>query len=262
MMKSHDDIINFLDPPIATPIVEPPRELYVRARIKIAFMALSVAVGALSFYYRDFLWHYFGMFLMLSFDCFAAGEVGLGIIVLVIQLIAWGLAFILFYFGFLNLLFPRLTGVNSMRTKNIFARKIVNIVGPDPYYIYCKVKFKLFPIFDWYTMKIPKNVKFVRMPNSLELHSPNIDLIWRDCAYYITTDHLTRKPDLSTTYSTKAQKSIKAIGETIGDAIQGDSNMMKDYYTMNLTMDENREPIPKKNLQRPPSDLEREASGF
>jgi hypothetical protein len=37
--------------------------------------------------------------------------------------------------------------------------------------------------------------------------------------------------------------------------------MMKDYYTMNLVMDENKEPIPKNKLKKPPGEVEKEIGG-
>lgn len=152
-----------------------------------------------------------------------------------------------------------------MRTKNTFARMIIQIDGPKKEYLYLKVKFKFFPVFDWYTLRLPnpkyhKNVTFRRMPSSIDVQITNINVIWNEHnqQYELTDKPLKRMAEDIQYYREKNRRIIKHIGEYVGDAIHGDSNMMKDYYTMSLVMDENNEPIPKKMLKKPPSELEKE----
>lgn len=229
----------------------------------IAGITAIIAVIAISYLYIDYLDYYFLHMLRLSIACFEQDLASYGVVVFLMQLTAWLLFALFFYFSVINMIFPRIRGVNAMRTKNTFCRKILQIEGKDKEYVYLKVKFTFFPFFDWYTLKLPKpsdKIKYRRMPQSIDIQSENIDLVYNDDeqCYEITNKAQERVQDDNTFYNRTAAEAVKVIGENIGNAIQGDSNMMKDYYTMNLVMDENRDPIPKKNLKRPPSDLEKE----
>jgi len=229
----------------------------------IAAITSIIAVIAISYIYIDYLDYYFLHMLRLSIACFEQDLPSYGVIVFLMQLTAWVLFAIFFYFSVINMIFPRIRGVNAMRTKNTFCRKILQIEGKDKDYAYLKVKFTFFPFFDWYTLKLPKpnkNITYRRMPQSIDIQSENIDLVYNDDeqCYEITDKPQGRIEDDDKYYKRITAEAVKGIGEQIGTAIQGDSNMMKDYYTMNLVMDENRDPIPKKNLKRPPNDLEKE----
>ena len=233
---------------------------------KKPYIALFLAITAFCcWYYIDYIDFYFLSLLRLSIACFEQDLPEYGIIVFIIQFLAWLAFATFFYFGVFNMVYPRIRGVNAMRTKNTYARKVLQVEGPDPDYVYVKVKFTLLPIFDWYTMKIPKptkdnGVKWRRMPQSIDIQSEDINLIYNETEhlYEITNKNIERIQDEQQYYKNKTTKIIKYIGENIGSAIQGDSNMMKDYYTMSLVMDENNEPIPKQMLKRPPQELEKE----
>lgn len=233
----------------------------------ILSLFLSFIAGSIIFIpsIREAFDYYFLMMLRLSIQCFNEELVSYGIIVLIIQIIAWFIAFAFFYLGFFNIYFPRIRFVNPMRTKNTFARMIIQIDGPEKQYVYMKVKFTFFPLFDWYTLKLPNpkyftEINYKRMPSSIDIHVNNINVIWNsEKQYYeLSETPLKRLPDNIDFYREKNRRIIKHIGEYVGDAIHGDSNMMKDYYTMSLVMDENNEPIPKKMLKKPPTKLEKE----
>ena len=232
---------------------------------RLMIIAVLGATALSCWYFIDYLDYYFLSLLRLAIACFEQDLPEYGILLIIIQSIAWIVFSIFFYFGVFNMVFPRIRGVNAMRTKNTWARKVIQIEGPDPKYVYLKVKFTFFPFFDWYTMKIPKpthfkNIRWRRMPQSVDIQSNDINLIYNDQEnlYEVTGEKMERITDSQQFYKDKASKVIRYIGENVGNAIQGDSNMMKDYYTMNLVMDEHNEPIPKNRLQRPPSELEKE----
>jgi len=249
-----------LPPPIIPKVVDPNaiEEIIIPKRIKILIPVLLMCLGAIIFYFSSYFYYFFIMFLDISIQLFQQGDNGLGAVVLVVQIVAWLVAFFVFYVSFFNIVFPRIRGVNAMRTHNTYARKVFRVIGPNPAFVYLKVKFKLFPFFDWYTMKIPKGLKWVRMPSSIDMHSDNIDLNWERGMYVISAKPLNRIPDDIKTYQTKSQKSLRLLGEEVGLSISGDSDMMKDYYSLNLVLDEDKEPVPKKTLRRPPSELEKE----
>jgi len=238
---------------------------------RLIFIPVIALFGALVWFVtpiRDAFDYYFLHMLRLSIACFNDNLFEYGVIILIIQIIAWLVVTIMLYFGVFNILFPRIRGVNEMRTRNTYARKVIQIDGPDDDYVYLKVKFTLFPIFDWFTMKIPKpnkhsGVEWRRMPSSIDILMDDINLSWdsKKRTYHITGRNVERIEDDVKTYRDKSNKNIKRIGENVGSAIQGDSNMMKDYYTMNLVMDENKEPIPKNKLKRPPGEVEKEIGG-
>jgi len=211
---------------------------------------------------REAFEHFFLSMLYLSIACFEEGLVEYGILTLFIQIIAWLIALVTFYFTVFNMFFPRIRSINNMGAKNILARKVMWIKKDDKY-IYAKIKFTFFPIFKWYTMRIPKpskNVKWVRMPTFLDITSEDIDMCWDaiNHMYYISGKSLNRIEDNINVYRGKSRDVIKHVGEYVGDAIHGDSDMMKDYYTMSLVMDENKDLVPKSMLKKPPTGIEKE----
>ena len=174
----------------------------------------------------------------------------------------------MFYVGVFNMVFPRIRMVNGMRTKNTFARKCLQLQSDDERFIYLKVKFRLLPFFDWYTLQLPnpkhfKDYSFKRMPSSIDVHSENIDADWDEKGeYYYITDHpMRRLEDLSEPYKEDARFNIKEIGESVGESVQGDADMIKDYYTLNLVMDEKQDYVPAHKLRKPKTDLEKDVDG-
>lgn len=225
----------------------------------IVFASLILVIPIL----RESFETYFLSMLYLSIQCFKEELIEYGIITLILQIVAWSIAIITFYYTIFNFIFPKLRGINDMGAKTIFARKIMWLDKYDPDNIYCKVKFTLFPIFKWYTMKIPKpskKIKWVRMPSYLDISSDNINLTWdeKDRLYKLTDKPIDSINDDIEVYRKKSSNTIKHVGEYVGDAIHGDSHMMKDYYTMSLVMDENKELVPKNSLKKPPSDIEKD----
>jgi len=240
-----------------SPAITLEEDIRVPKKYRIIVVSLFVALGALVYYFFNLFYYFFVLFLEYSIQLFQQGDNGLAVVCLLVQIAAWLVAFFLFYVGFFNIVFPRIRSVNAMRTHNTIARKVIRVIGPNPDFVYLKIKFKLFPIFDWYTLKIPKGLKWVRMPNSLDMHSENIDLNWENGMYVISKKPLNRIPDEIKTYRAKAQKSLRLVGEEVGLSISGDSDMMKDYYSLNLVMDE-EEPVKKSSLKKPASELEKE----
>jgi hypothetical protein len=237
-----------------------------KAPNKKLLIMLSISTLVLFLYYGwYYVDYYFFSLARLGLACFDQDLAGYGIVLFLIEGFAWFIFLIFFYFGIFNILFPRIRGVNQMRSKNTYARKVTQMGILDPNYVFLKVKFTFFPLFDWYTLKIPKptdenGIKWRRMPQSIDIQSENINLFYNEVEhlYEISNKNNVRIDDNQEYYKSKATAAIKYIGENIGNAIQGDSNMMKDYYTMNLVMDEYNEPIPKKNMKRPKSDIEKE----
>lgn len=201
--------------------------------------------------------------LYVSIDCFNRGITNYGIIAMLLQIVSWLITFVFLYFGVFNVLCPKIRGVNAMRTKNTFARKVVQIKSKEDEYIYMKVKFTLLPFFNWYTMKIPKKsdkVDWVRMPMSIDIHSEDINLIWNPNNHeYEVTCHTTKRiEDNVNDYRDKTTEVTKVISDNISDAIKGDSNMMKDYYSTSVLIERSKKKINMNDLKAPQSKLDKE----
>jgi len=232
-----------------------------RIIISISIIAIMISILVIPMLREPFE-HFFLSMLYLSIACFEEGLIEYGILTLLIQMAAWSVVIVTFYFTVFNMFFPRIRSINSMGAKNVLARKVM-WTKTDDTYIYAKVKFTLFPAFKWYTIRIPKpskTVKWIRMPSFLDISSEEIDMGWDPIhhMYYITGKPLKRIEDDINVYRGKSRDVIKHVGEYVGDAIHGDSDMMKDYYTMSLVMDENKDLVPKSMLKKPPTDIEKE----
>jgi len=233
-----------------------------RKLIFVTLIILIISILAIPVL-RESFEHFFLSMLYLSIACFEEGLIEYGILTLLIQIAAWSVVIVTFYFTIFNMFFPRIRSINSMGAKNILARKVMWSDRKHEDYIYAKVKFTLFPLFKWYTIRIPKpskTVRWVRMPTFLDISSEEIDMGWDPVnhMYYITGNPLKRIDDDINVYRSKSRDVIKHVGEYVGDAIHGDSDMMKDYYTMSLVMDENKDLVPKSMLKKPPTDIEKE----
>jgi hypothetical protein len=233
-----------------------------KKRLLVSLAFIAVISMAVFFFHETFDLVFLSM-LRLSIACFEQDLATYGILTLVMQLIAWIIFIISFYYTVFNMFFPRIRSINNMGAKNILARKVMWMKS-DEQYIYAKVKFTLFPLFKWYTMRIPTpnqaGVKWTRMPSFLDISSEEIDMGWDPAnhMYYITGNPLKRIDDDINVYRGKSRDVIKHVGEYVGDAIHGDSDMMKDYYTMSLVMDENKDLVPKSMLKKPPTGIEKE----
>lgn len=236
-----------------------------RKRLLTNWAIASAVVGVIGFFFFDTLVYYFASMFILGLLCFSEGLAMLGIICILLQTISWTIAGAIFYVGVFNMIFPRIRMVNGMRTKNTFARKCIQLDTDDEEHIYLKVKFRILPIFDWYTLRLPnpkfhKGYSFKRMPSSIDVHSENIDAAWdseEEC-YFITDKPMRRLADAALPYRDDARAHIKNIGESVGESVQGDADMIKDYYTLNLVMDEQNDFVPKHKLKKPKSDIEKD----
>ena len=224
-----------------------------------------VGLAVVTVFFQEMLYYYFLHMLVLSFFCFGEGLVTLGLITFFLQFIAWFIfGFFFFYLIIFNMVFPRIRLVNGMRSKNTIARKCLQMISDDENWIFLKVKFRILPIFDWYTLKLPnpkyqKQYSFKRMPSSIDVHSESIDCAWDsiDELYFITENPMRRCLDAPVPYKDDIRHTIKEIGESVGESIQGDADMIKDYYTLNLVMDEKKEYVPAHKLRAPPSKQEK-----
>ena len=223
--------------------------------IPILLLAIIYVAG-----YTDlvlsYLYYYFAMMLVITIQLINQGDGGYAFATAILQLAAWFIFFYLMAYRFaFNIIFPRIRIVDELKNTINYSRKVTIIEGPDPRFIYMKVKFKLFPILRWHTFKVPKpeyhgkkkiangvpGVRWQRMPSSMDIISDQLNIEWNDeeKTYQLTPNYLPRIDDQVNDYRKYSQNTLKRLSSNITESVRGDSELLKEKYQMGMPLPSN-----------------------
>jgi len=217
-----------------------------------------------------YLYYYFAMMLMITIQLIQQGDGGYAFATALLQIVAWFIFFYLMAYRFaFNMIFPKIRIVDNLKNAINYSRKVTLIDGPDPRFVYMKVKFKLFPILRWHTFKVPKpeyqgkrkikngvpGVRWMRMPSSIDIISDELNIEWNgeENTYQLTPNYLPRIDDVVDNYRYYSQNTLKRLASNITESIRGNSNLLKEKYQMGMPLpsnliDDDDEDIPTKPL--------------
>lgn len=248
-------------------------------KLKIPILVISV-IAILIYYLKDmmvqivdYLDFYFLAFLMTAIQQFKLGDIGLGALCLIIQIIMYLLALLLFKVTIIDTYFPRFRVVTPDKDIFKFARKIKQTTGDDPRYAYFMVKFHLTPVLRWHKLKIPKpkyvmrgipfinrkmleikdgfkDVSWRRMPASMDIITSDMHLNYdRTEQCYILGKKLeVYRADPVKPYEELAFNGIQTIGTNVIESVKGDWGLIKDQFHMGIVIREKDLPIPNKDV--------------
>lgn len=190
-----------------------------------------------------------------SIACFQEGLVSYGIMCLLLQIGAWLVFAFVIKVSIFNFLFPKIRIVDALKNTITYARKIKQIDGEDPRFLYMRIKFKFFPILRWHTFKVPKpekirkgipfinrqtvplengvpGIEWKRMPSTLDIITEDINLEWneKEDVYQLTNINLDRTPDTAKSYRDKTADVIKRLSQNVNESVRGDAGLLKDQY--------------------------------
>lgn len=199
--------------------------------------------------------YYFTIMLRYAIICFQEELVSYGILCLLLQIGAWLIFAFIVKVSIFNYLFPKIRIVDSLKNTITYARKVKLIEGPDPHYMYMRIKFKFFPVLRWHTLKIPKpeqirrgipfftrrtvdlkdgvkGIKWVRMPSTLDIVTEDINLEWneKEDLYQLTNVNIDRTEDPADSYRDKTADVIKRLSQNVNESVRGDAGLLKDQY--------------------------------
>ena len=249
------------------------RKIQTKTMIPIVIIGL---IAVLIYYYRDvminiynYLDFYFCAFLVTAIREFNLGNIEMGVLCIIIQIIMYIMAFILFKVAVIDTYFPRFRVVTPNKDVFKFCRKIIQTTGEDKRYVYFRVKFHAFPILRWHKLKIPKpkyvrrgipfinrktmeipngfeNVHWRRMPATLDIVTEDMHLNFDpvEQCYILGMKVDVYREDPVTPYEKMAYDEIQTIGQNIIESVKGDYGMIKDQFHMGIVIREKDLPIP------------------
>lgn len=218
--------------------------------------------------------YYFTIMLRYAIACFQEDLLGYGVLCLLLQIGAWLVFTFVMKVSVFNFLFPKIRIVDALKNTITYARKVKQIPGDDPRFLYMRIKFKFFPILRWHTLKVPKpetirvgiplinrhdiklengvhGIEWKRMPSTLDIVTEDINLEWneKEDVYQLTNINLDRTPDTATSYREKTADVIKRLSQNVNESVRGDAGLLKDQYqtgipiTTDMIPDKTREKI-------------------
>jgi len=252
---------------------------------RIMVPALIVGIIIILIYYlRDamvqvynYLDFYFTAFIVTAMNEFSLGNTGMGILCIVIQIIMYFMAFMLFKFTVIDTYFPKFRVVTPNKDVFKFCRKIIQTKGDDKSYAYFMVKFHAWPIIRWHKIKIPKpkyvrrgipfftrktieiqngfeKVRWRRMPATLDILTEDMHLNFdpiEEC-YILGKKVDVYREDPVAPYEKLAYDEVQTIGQNIIESVKGDYGMIKDQFHMGIVIREKDLPIPDtENIKKP-----------
>lgn len=172
-------------------------------------------------------------------NCILEGQNTIGAILVIMGIIFWILLLLILKFGVFDILFPKIRVVDSYKNTINYCRRVINTDGVDPNAQYMMVKFKLFPIFRWHRLKLPKpnyKVAWRRMPSTLDILTEDIYLNWnlREKCYELGTVDFEQIDDDFGYYTKEAAQNVRGVGTAVTDAVKGDYELMKQQFQMEL----------------------------
>jgi len=217
--------------------------------------------------------YYFTIMLRYAIVCFQEDLVSYGILCLLLQIGAWLVFAFIVKVSIFNFLFPKIRIVDSLKNTITYARKVKLIEGPDPHFMYMRVKFKFFPVLRWHTFKVPKpeeirrgipmltrktvkltngvkGIKWVRMPSTLDIVTQDINLEWneKEQLYQLTNINIDRTPDPADSYRVKTADVIKRLSQNVNESVRGDAGLLKDQYQTGIPITTDMMPDKQKTL--------------
>ena len=200
-----------------------------------------------------YLYYYFAMMLIITIQLIQQGDGGYAFATALLQIAAWFIFFYLMAYRFaFNMIFPKIRIVDELKNAINYARKVTIIDGPDPRFVYMKVKFKLFPILRWHTFKVPKpeyqgkrkiengvpGVRWQRMPSSIDIISDKLNIEWNkeENTYQLTPNYLPRIDEQIEKYRDSSIFTIKRLGQNITESVRGDPGLLKEKYQMGMPL--------------------------
>ena len=203
-----------------------------------------------------YLYYYFAMMLVITIQLINQGDGGYAFATALLQIAAWFIFFYLMAYRFaFNMIFPKIRIVDQLKNTINYSRKVTIIDGPDPRFVYMKVKFKLFPILRWHTFKVPKpeyqgkkkiengiqGIRWQRMPSSIDIVTDKLNIEWNteEDAYQLTPNYLPRVEDNVNDYRNYSQNTLKRLSSNITESVRGDSELLKEKYQMGMPLPSN-----------------------
>ena len=233
--------------------------------------------------------YYFTIMLRYAIACFQEDMLGYGIMCLLLQIGAWLIFAFIVKVSIFNYMYPKIRIVDSLKNTITYARKVKMTTGNDPMFVYMRVKFKLFPILRWHTLKIPKpeeimkgipmltrqtiklnngvkGIKWVRMPSTLDIVTQDINLEWNDKeeVYQLTDINIDRTEDPADSYRLKTADVIKRLSQNVNESVRGDAGLLKDQYqtgipiTTDMMPDKQKEIIALETIENRPKLVKKE----
>lgn len=199
--------------------------------------------------------YYFTIMLRYAILCFQEDLVSYGILCLLLQIGAWLVFAFIMKVSVFNFLFPKIRMVDALKNTITYARKVKQMEGADPHYMYMRIKFKFFPVLRWHTLKIPKpeeirrgipmltrrtvklengikGIEWRRMPSTLDIITQDINLEWneKEQVYQLTSVNIDRTEDPADSYRDKTADVIKRLSQNVNESVRGDAGLLKDQY--------------------------------
>lgn len=167
----------------------------------------------------------------LGFQAIMEGEYTLGLLAIAIITGVWLFLLWVLKSTIWNTVFPEVRIVDGMKNKVTIARRYWPIRGEDKDYI---VKFSLFPIFQFYTLRVGKQEADRWPPWAINLRGKDIEWNSDEEVWQIVDRHGDVVTESLKSYETHVRHLLHRVASDVAQGVKGDQGLQKRKYRLGV----------------------------